>query len=236
MFAKTAQYYDLIYGFKNYEKEARQISDLIAREHPSARSILDVACGTAEHAKYLSKTFQVDGIDIEPQFVEIARGKVPSGRFRVADMRDFDLSARYDVVQCLFSSIGFLKQSQHVVRALLCFKKHLKPGGIVIVEPWFIPDRWHDGIIPHMVTVDRPDLKICRMSATGRAGTLSKIRFHYLIGRVQGVEHLTEDHELALYTPEEMLRFFQQAGLAARYDPEGIFERGLYVARVEEKC
>jgi ubiquinone/menaquinone biosynthesis C-methylase UbiE len=236
MFAKTAQYYDLIYSFKNYEKETQQIVDLIAREHPTARSVLDVACGTAEHAKYLSRTFQVDGIDIQPKFVEIARGKVPSGRFWVADMRDFDVSGRYDVVQCLFSSIGFLKQSQDVVRALLCFKKHLNPGGIVIVEPWFTPDQWQAGLIPHMVTVDRPDLKICRMSATGREGTISKIRFHYLVGRVQGVEHLTEDHELALYTLEEMLRFFQQAGLAARYDPEGIFGRGLYVAQVEERC
>ncbi len=234
MFFKTAQYYDLIYSFKDYGKEAQQIKELITQEHPAAKSILDVACGTAEHAKYLSSTFQIDGIDIEPKFVEIAQSKVPSGQFWIADMSDFALGVRYDVVQCLFSSIGYLKQAKQVVDALICFKRHLNPEGVILLEPWFSPEQWHVGA-PHMLTIDQPDLKICRMNTSGLEGTISKIHFHYLIGKPQGVEHLTEDHELALYTPEEMLTFFGQAGLAARYDPEGIFGRGLYIANAEER-
>lgn len=234
MFSKTAQYYDLIYCFKNYKNESQQIEDLIAQENPGARMILDVACGTGEHAKYLSKAFQVDGIDIEPEFVEIARNKVPSGRFWIADMSNFDLGIRYDVVQCLFGSIGYLKQAEQVVGALKCFKKHLNPEGTILVEPWFSSHQWKDGI-PHMAIVDRPDLKICRMNMDKREGALSKIHFHYLIGKPQGVEYLTEDHELSLYTTEEMLSFFKQADLAARHYPERIFGRGLYVANKETR-
>lgn len=232
MFTKAAHYYDLIYGFKNYKKEAQQIMSLIAQERPLAKTILDVACGTGEHAKYLSKTYLVDGIDSEPKFVEIAQSKVPSGKFSVADMSNFDLDVRYDVIQCLFSSIGYLKQAELVVGALLCFKRHLNPDGVIIVEPWFSPDQWKVGI-PHMVTVDRPDLKICRINTSGLEGALSKLHFHYLIGTPEGVQHFTEDHELALYSNEEMLSFFKQAGLAVRHDPEGIFGRGLYIANVE---
>ncbi len=230
MFSKTAQYYDLIYSFKDYEHEAQQIEELIRREHPIAKSILDVACGTAEHVKHLSKTFQVDGIDIEPEFVEIARKKISSARFWVADMSDFDLSVRYDMVQCLFSSIGYLIEPERVVNALVCFKRHLNPKGVVIVEPWFSPDQWKVGN-SHMVTVDQPDLKICRMNTADLDGRLSKIEFHYLIGNDQGVLHLTENHELALYTSDQMLGFFKQAGLSVQYDPKGIFGRGLYIAR-----
>jgi ubiquinone/menaquinone biosynthesis C-methylase UbiE len=232
MFAKTAKYYDLIYSFKNYEHEAQKIEDLIKQEHHSARSILDIACGTAEHLKYLSKDFQVDGIDLEPEFVEISQKKIPSGRFWVENMSDFELGVRYDVVQCLFSSIGYLKEPQQVVNSFECFKKHLNPGGVIIVEPWFSPNQWEIGK-SHMVTVDQPDLKICRMSISEREGTLSKIQFHYLIGRPQGVEHLTEVHELVLYTPKDMLSFFEQANLAVKYDPVGIFGRGLYTASIE---
>ena len=163
MFSKTAQYYDLLYSFKDYEKEAQQIKNLIAQEHPAARSILDVACGTAEHAKHLSKTFRIDGIDIEPEFVEIAQAKVPSGQFWVADMSDFNLGIRYDVVQCLFSSIGYLQKPEQVVDALICFKRHLNPEGIILVEPWLSPGQWNVGS-PHMLTIDQPDLKICRMN------------------------------------------------------------------------
>jgi ubiquinone/menaquinone biosynthesis C-methylase UbiE len=235
MFTKTIQYYDLIYDFKDYENESRQIVNLIKREHPAARSILDVGCGTAEHAKHLSRTYQVDGIDIASGFIDIARNKVPTGRFWVADMSAFEVGIRYDVVQCLFSSIGYLTQPEQVVDALVCFKKHLNPEGIIIVEPWFSPDQWKVGF-PHMLVVDQPDLKICRMNTTEREGILSRMTFHFLIGKPQGVEHFTEDHELALYTVDEMLHFFNAAGLAVRYDPEGIFGRGLYVAIVQREA
>ena len=230
MFSKTAQYYDLIYSFKDYEKEAGDIQALIKKEHPGAKSILDVACGTAEHAKYLAQDFQIGGIDLESEFVEIAQKKVPSGKFRQADMSDFSLPERYDVVQCLFSSIGYLLEGQQVVDALVCFKNHLNPDGIILVEPWFSPEQWNVGS-PHMTTVDLPDLKICRMNISGLDGNISKIHFHYLIGTLDGVEHLTENHNLALYTVDQMLSFFEQAGLQVEYDPEGIFGRGLYVAR-----
>ena len=230
MFSKTAQYYDLIYSFKDYEQEAEQIKDLITQEHPTASSILDVACGTAEHAKYLSDNFQIDGIDLEPEFVRIAQNKVPAGRFWDADMSDFDLDQKYDVVQCLFSSIGYLKKAGQVVDALNCFKNHLNPDGIILVEPWFSPEQWNVGS-PHVLTIDEPGLKICRMNSSGLEGNISKMHFHYLIGTPSGVEHFTEDHELALYTLEEMLSFFELAGLTVSYDPVGLFDRGLYTAK-----
>ena len=54
VFSKSAELYDKIYfEFKDYESEARKISELITREHPSARTLLDVACGTGEHARVL---------------------------------------------------------------------------------------------------------------------------------------------------------------------------------------
>ena len=82
-----------------------------------------------------------------------------------------------------------------------------------------------------MTTVDHHDLKICRMSVSECDGALSKIRFYYLIAKREGIERFEEDHELALYTVEEMKFCFQEAGMIANYDPQGIFDRGIYVAR-----
>jgi SAM-dependent methyltransferase len=233
MFARTTQYYDLIYSFKNYAEEVAKIRAVIRKEHPAAHSILDVACGTAEHAKLLSAEFAVDGIDVEPGFVEIAGDKVPAGAFSVADMRHFELRKKYDVVQCLFSSIGYVTQGEDVVRALGCFAQHLAKDGIILVEPWFAPEDWRVGV-PHMAPpVDRPDIKIFRMNVSAQAGNLSSFRLHYLIATSAGVEYIQEDHELALYTVAEMLQFFQRAGLSVTYDAKGISGRGLYVARLD---
>jgi SAM-dependent methyltransferase len=229
VFSKTARYYDQLYSFKNYAAEAAQIRGLIRREHPGAHSILDVACGTAEHAKLLSSDFAVDGIDLEPEFVEIARSKVPAGSFHVADMRQFDLGKKYDVVQCLFSSIGYLTDGSDVVRALGCFARHLAPGGIIIVEPWITPENWkHTG--PSMLSVDQPDLKIARVNVNRLEGNLTIIPFDYLIATRTSVEHVQEEHVLALYTVDEMLQFFERARLKVKYDPQGLDGRGLYVA------
>lgn len=229
MFSQTARYYDQLYSFKNYADEAAGIRDLIRREHPSAHSILDVACGTAEHARLLWADFTVDGIDLEPEFVAIARRKVPAGNFRVADMRQFDLGRKYDVVQCLFSSIGYLTEDADVVRALECFARHLAPGGIILVEPWITPDKWRHGD-PSMLTVDQPDLKICRMNVNRVEGNLTIIPFEYMIATRDGIEHLQEEHVLALHTVDEMLSFFERAGLRVKHDPQGLDGRGLYVA------
>jgi SAM-dependent methyltransferase len=230
MFSKTAALYDQIYSFKNYAEECAQITERIRAIHPTAKTVLDVACGTGEHAKFLSQDFRVDGIDLEPGFVEIAQSKNPGSRFWHADMTDFALGQSYDVVQCLFSSIGYLKQPAQVVAALKCFASHLTDNGVILVEPWFTPDLWESGV-PWMVTVDKPDLKICRMNVSEQEGNLSRIRFQYLIARNTGIEHFHEDHELALYTVEEMLECFRLASLTVTHDPQGVFGRGLYTAR-----
>jgi trans-aconitate methyltransferase len=98
VFSVTAEIYDAIYAFKDYAGETLKIRQLVARERPGAKTLLDVACGTGEHARLLTTEFDVDGIDLEPKFVESARAKNPAGRFSVGDMRSFQLGKRYDVV------------------------------------------------------------------------------------------------------------------------------------------
>ena len=228
MYSQTAQYYDLIYNFKDYAAEAEKITALIQKELPTAKTILDVACGTAEHAKLLSKRFEVDGIDLEPAFIEIAREKVPSGNFWLADMSDFSLPKTYDVVLCLFSSIGYLPIREKVVAALESFKKHLNPSGVIFVEPWITPENWQVGHTV-MVTAESDGLKICRMNVAERVANCSILNFHYLVATKRGVEHLEEAHELVLYTKEEMMGCFAEAGLEVSYD-DGFLGRGLYTA------
>lgn len=234
MFSKTAQWYDLVYSFKDYAEEVHNIRNLIRAKRPEATTILDVACGTGEHARFLANDFSVDGIDLQPEFVAAAREKVGAGYFATADMRSFDLARQYDVVQCLFSSIGYLTSPSDVVAALRSFKKHLNKDGIVIVEPWFTPDSYHAGTLHMAPPVDTPELKIVRMNVSSREGNLSRLHFHYLVGRPDGVEHIEEEHVLALYSVGEMVSFFERAGLSVHYDPEGIFGRGLYVGQEAE--
>ena len=148
MFTDSAELYDLIYfTFKDYRAETAQIATQLRSLHPACRTLLDVGCGTGEHARLLASlhAFSVDGLDLSPDFLRIARAKHPAGRFFEADMSNFRLPDRYDAILCLFSSIGYLTTLDRVEQALRCFRKHLEPDGVLIVEPWFTPDAMQTG-------------------------------------------------------------------------------------------
>lgn len=234
MFTASADLYDLVYSsFKNYPAEAAEIVETIRRLHPRARTVLDVACGTAEHARLLTEEhgFDVDGVDLDPAFVRIARLKLPRGTVLEADMTSFELSRRYDVVLCLFSSIGYVRTLERLRSTLERFGLHLADDGIALVEPWFAPGV----LVPGRVSVNIAESEgatVARMSQIEVDDRVSRVRFEYLIGRANGIEHASEMHELGLFTVEETLEAFREAGLDATHDPKGPSGRGLYLARV----
>jgi len=232
MFTASAEFYDLIYStFKDYAAETAQIVATLRRLNPECRTILDVACGSGEHARRLhAEGFEVDGVDLDPAFVRIAALKNPTGRFVIGDMSDFHVGRRYDAVLCLFSSIAYLQTLDRVRRALTCFRDHLEPGGVLILEPWFGP-----GVLdPQRVTRhvgEAPGLRVSRVTRIEVDGLMSRLLFDYEISDATGTRHASEVHTLGLFPPEEMLRLFDELGMNADYDPRGLSDRGLYVAR-----
>lgn len=233
MFAVSAEFYDVIYaGFKDYRAEADHIASLLRRLNPSCKTLLDVACGTGEHARLLADAgFIVDGLDLEAAFVRIARQKHPAGRFVVADMGEFRLPQPYDAVLCLFSSIGYLKTLDRVAGAFARFREHLTRDGVVVVEPWFAPGVLEHGRVTHN-TGEADGIRVTRSSRVEVEGRLSRLHFDYEITTGSGTRHASEVHELGLFTTLELLGAFRQAGLEADYDPKGLADRGLYVARI----
>ncbi len=233
MFSGSADLYDLLYsGFKDYDAESAAIAETIRAGHANAVRVLDVGCGTGEHARILTERYgyHVDGLDIDSGFVRIAQGKLPGAAVHAADMTQFDLDARYDAIVCLFSSIGYVRTLDGLRSAFGRFRVHLAAAGIVVVEPWFEPGV----LVPGRVMVNqaaRDGVTVCRMSHLTIEGRLSRIRFEYLIGRQSGIERATETHELGLFTVAETIACFAAAGLNAIHYPQGPSGRGLYVAQ-----
>jgi hypothetical protein len=97
-----------------------------------------------------------------------------------------------------------------------------------LIEPWFTPEQWHPGRA-FMTQVNKPDLKIVRMSYSGQKGKISTIEFQYLIGTSKGIEHSIENHELGLFTHKDYMVAFNAAKLTVAHDPEGLDGRGLYI-------
>jgi SAM-dependent methyltransferase len=231
MFDKTSALYDLFYekGLgKDYAAEAESIAALLPA---TTRSLLDVACGTGLHLEHLSKRFECAGIDIEPGMLDVARARCPGIELVEADMVDFDLGRTFDAVICMFSSIGYVATEERLQRAVASMAAHLNPAGILVVEPWFQPEMWSVGY-PHVLVVDEPEVKACRMSVSGRDGEVAIVDFQYLVATPDGIEHLEESHRLTLFTWDQYRDAFERAGLAATVEREGgLMGRGLVTGR-----
>jgi ubiquinone/menaquinone biosynthesis C-methylase UbiE len=105
-------FYDDMHAFKDYAGEAHYLVGVIRRHHPNARSLLDVACGTGRHLEHLRQEFEVEGLDVNPRFLSIARNRLPGVTLHEEDMTEFDLSRTFDVVTVLFGSITLARTVQ----------------------------------------------------------------------------------------------------------------------------
>jgi SAM-dependent methyltransferase len=228
LFSRSARIYDSIYAsIRDYPKEATELDRLIQERRPGARTLLDVACGTGAHLEHLAG-YDLEGLDLDPEMLAVARERLPAVTFHQGDMADFDLGKRFDAVVCMFSSIGYVKTEERLRSAAAAFGRHLEPGGVLVVEPWLAPDVWRDRHIGS-VFVEEPELRIARMNVPEREGDVSIVEFQYLVGTPDGIERFSERHELGLFTVEQYLDAFRSAGLEVEHDPVGPMGRGLYV-------
>ncbi len=231
MYAKTAPYYDAIYAAigKDYAREAQRIHALIQQHKRSpGNALLDVACGTGGHLAYLRNHYAVEGLDSEAEMLAIARRKLPDVAFHQGDMVGFDFGRRFDAVVCLFSAIAYAMTVPRLRQALATMRRHLHPGGVVIVEPFIAPEGFTDGYISADV-VDQPDLKLARMCRSSRRGTVGRLDFHFLVATPDGIRYFTEPHDLALFSHDDYVDAFRAAGMDVIHDTEGLIGRGLYI-------
>ncbi len=229
--AALARLYDRIYSFKDYADETRRLLACLPPKRRAGKRLLDVCCGTGSHLVHLQERFEVRGVDHSAAMLRVARRRLPGIRFHRADMVDFDLGRRFDIVICLFSSIGYARTFSRMRRAIAAMARHVAPGGVLAVEPWFTPAEWKTGSIHVATLVDEPELKVVRANSSLRRGMLSYFDLHHLVSTPTGTSHLVEHHELGLFTIAEMKGAFRRAGLSVVRQPEGITGRGLYVGR-----
>lgn len=233
LYDKEAEIYDRLYHDLDYEASARELHALLGKMGLlEGTRLLDAACGTARFTNPLNLWYRADGFDVSPGQIAVAKKNFPHLKLWVADMADFQVDQPYDALVCMFSSIGYLVPEDRLAAGLKCFYDALKPGGRLVIQPWFKPAVYHEGLI-HMTCYDGEDIKISRQSTSRIQDGHALINFHFLVTRPnQEPQHFTNCHLLGLYTPETMLRLLDQAGFAAQYTEEGpLASRGLYTGR-----
>ena len=226
-----AKYYDRVYSFKDYLDEAVRLQNLIIKYLESeGNSLLDVACGTGLHLKNLKDDFSCTGVDISKSMLKIARKNAKGVTFKEADMKTLRLGKQFDVIICLLSSIGYVKTAASLEKTIRNFSKHLKKGGLALIEPSHAKSVYVNGE-PRITTYNGKDAKIARVNFTKFRQATAVLNMHILIAdRGKDAKYFVDRHELGIFGINNTLRIMKAAGLKSKYLKNGLMPgRELFV-------
>tara|TARA_B100001287_G_scaffold226189_1_gene195894 strand:- start:22298 stop:23032 length:735 start_codon:yes stop_codon:yes gene_type:complete len=133
----NSDYYHLLYKNRSQNEANLFIENLIQSFSLSKKNkILDLGCGKGRHAYKMSQYFEhVDGLDLSEKNIEKAKKFVaPNLKFQIGDMRNFNLSNRYNYIFNLFTSFGYFKNINQNIDVLKCCHSHLYKNGFLLID------------------------------------------------------------------------------------------------------
>jgi SAM-dependent methyltransferase len=221
--SQYADQYDRLYAQKNYRLECDLIESAATR-FASARptTILDVGCGTGQHAIELAtRGYRLTGVDLSSAMLEHAQSKsacLPAAtrpRWLQGDARNFDGGATYDMAIMMFAVVGYLTTNAQVVEGLRNIRRHVASGGIFACDFWYGPavltDRPTDRVrtmpteFGEVIRTTRTELNIVEHTAD--------VTFRLLETRgKQLLSDTTEIHRMRYFFPQEFALLLASAG------------------------
>lgn len=212
--ADHAELYDVVFRSrgKDFAGEATALTRLIRDRSPTARSLLDVACGTGAHLETFAELFdEVAGVERSPDMLAVARRRLPGAPLHLGDMRDFDLGRGFDAVTCMGNSVACVPTVAELDAAVARMAAHLTPGGVLVVEPWWFPENFLDGHVGGHVTTDGGRV-IARVTHSRRVGDRTRHEVKFVVADAAGIREFTEVLMVTLFTREQYAAAFQRAG------------------------
>ena len=131
-YAEFAAFYDQIMGDRSGEVE--RVRDFIRRYHPSAQSLLELGCGTGAMLAGLTPDLAVTGVDKSPEMLAIAARRGLRAELVQADMTEFSLGTRFDVVICVFDTLNHLAQFESWREMFDRVHEHLADDGLFVFD------------------------------------------------------------------------------------------------------
>lgn len=229
-YSRLAKYYDKMYESFDYEKNVADLHMIIQKyKKSSGNRLLDVACGTGTHISYLKHMYNALGFDISADMLEIARGKCSDVEFIQGNMISMMLDREFDVIICLFGSIGYLTDRKDLEQAIHAFSNHIVTGGLLVIEPMFTSETYRDrstGIL----CLDLPEIKIARANVTRRDGDIAYLDFHFLIStKEKGTEYFIDPSPMSIFSKGTYLQLMEKNSFSASFIEPGLSKEGLFI-------
>ena len=213
-FKDYAEYYDLIYKDKDYEKEVDFIENVFGENKPE--KILEVGCGTGNYTKILlERGYEVTAVDISEDMLEIARRKC-NCKIIKGDIRSVSINDKFDACIAMFAVMGYLTKNSDVIKALNNIHRHLKPNGVFVFDVWnglavmkLLPEQ-------RMKEMENDKIKIVRVAIPNLRAFdhICEVNYKLLIRNKENntCNEINEKHVVRFYFPQEIKYYLEAAG------------------------
>lgn len=148
VFARYAQYYDLLYKDKDYEREAKYVAAVLKTHKTHTKTILELGCGTGMHATTLARDgYFVHGIDYSADMIKEAMQRLQSLpaeetnelEFQYGDIRTIRITKKFDAVISLFHVISYQNDNDDILKTFTTARNHLDLDGLFVFDCWYGP-------------------------------------------------------------------------------------------------
>jgi len=132
-YADFARFYDQVMGDRSLVIE--RVRGYLRRYQPDAGSLLELGCGTGAVLAGLPGGLQLTGVDRSPEMLAAATARHLAGaRLVQADISDFTLGTRFDVVICVFDTLNHLPTFAAWRAMFGRVDAHLADGGLFVFD------------------------------------------------------------------------------------------------------
>lgn len=137
--AELAKYYDVMRQYRDYDRECCFVDNLIKRDIPTAKRVLDICCGTGEHAIRMARFgYEVTAVDQSQDMLDIAVDKaMKSGLpidFTCRDIFGSGIKEKFEVAYCLGYTFLYMTTDSDVRRFFKAARNALISGGLFLVD------------------------------------------------------------------------------------------------------
>ncbi len=195
---------------------------LARRKHRTPiKSLLDVGCATGDHLAAFAKhgIQELYGLDADPQLLQQARAKHKALKLATGDMVDVDLGRKFDAIVSFYGVLAYARTATRLQQLAKNLARHLEPGGVIVAEPWHFKETYQGK--PQARHVANDKLAVARASAATKHGNEVHLDVQYLVAQGSKVHHVKEVHKVGLFTKDQVVGAFTQAGLMTFWQDKG---------------
>lgn len=182
--------------------------------------VLELCCGSGRLTIPLAKNgVNISGLDNSITMLAKAKLSAQNAGVKIdfieADIRNFDLTDKFDLIFIPFNSIHHLYQNQDLFSVLENVKKHLKEGGLFLFDcfnpnmDYIIASEKVKTKIADYETLDGRKIQIEQTMKYENNTQINRIKWHYFINnKFNSIQNM----DMRLYFPEELDSYLKSNG------------------------